>query len=308
MPDGGYVWWYLDGISADGRYGVTLIAFVGSVFSPYYAAARRKGAGAAPAERHVAINLALYSLDGRGPGRWCMTERGAGAHRRRADFFQVGPSGLRWDGRTVVAEIEEWAVPLPRRVRGRITLTPKAINAEAFALDPGGRHHWRPIGPIADIALDFSAPQLSWRGEGYLDSNWGTEPLERRFLRWDWSRAALPDGAGAAILYDPTLADGAGEPLALHIDAAGRISRRPAPPRRALGKCFWGVERETLADEGAAPRLLKTLEDSPFYTRSLIETRLFGQDLTAMHESLDLTRFDKRWVQTLLPFRMPRRA
>ncbi len=38
---GGYAWWYVDGISADGEDAITVIAFVGSVFSPYYAAARR---------------------------------------------------------------------------------------------------------------------------------------------------------------------------------------------------------------------------------------------------------------------------
>lgn len=237
-----------------------------------------------------------------------MTERGAGALSRGVDFFQVGPSGLSWDGETLTAEIDEWAVPLPRRMRGRLRLTPKAINGEAFALEPGDRHHWRPIGPVADIALDFDAPALSWRGEGYLDSNWGAEPLERRFVRWDWSRAALANGAGAAILYDPTLVGGGGEPLALHIDRRGAVSRRAVPPRRPLGRCFWGVDRETRADAGCTPQLMRTLEDSPFYTRSLIATRLFGEDLTAMHESLDLTRFDKRWVQLLLPFRMPRRG
>ncbi|HBM14153.1 MAG TPA: carotenoid 1,2-hydratase, partial [Rhodospirillaceae bacterium] len=29
---------------------------------------------------------------------------------------------------------------------------------------------------------------------------------------------------------------------------------------------------------------------------------------TGVHESLNLDRFNKRWVQVLLPFRMPRRA
>ena len=37
---------------------LTLIAFVGSVFSPYYAWARRRGQ--ADAENHCALNLALY--------------------------------------------------------------------------------------------------------------------------------------------------------------------------------------------------------------------------------------------------------
>ena len=45
VPHGGYAWWYVDALSDDGRHGLTIIAFVGSVFSPYYAlraAARRR--------------------------------------------------------------------------------------------------------------------------------------------------------------------------------------------------------------------------------------------------------------------------
>ena len=34
VPNGGYLWWYVDGISDDGKHGITIIAFVGSVFSP----------------------------------------------------------------------------------------------------------------------------------------------------------------------------------------------------------------------------------------------------------------------------------
>src|SRR3954447_922122 len=45
VPGRGYAWWYLDALSDDGRHGLTVIAFVGSVFSPYYALARRRGAG-----------------------------------------------------------------------------------------------------------------------------------------------------------------------------------------------------------------------------------------------------------------------
>jgi carotenoid 1,2-hydratase len=49
------------------------------------------------------------------------------------------------------------------------------------------------------------------------------------------------------------------------------------------------------------------LEDAPFYSRSLLATHLAGSPGPAIHESLDLDRFRSRWVQCLLPFRMPRR-
>ena len=49
---------------------------------------------------------------------------------------------------------------------------------------------------------------------------------------------------------------------------------------------------------------MKTLEDTPFYTRS--EIQVGGGQF--MHESLDLHRFCRPWVQFLLPFRMPRKG
>ena len=39
----GYAWWYVDALSDDGKEGLTLIAFIGSVFSPYYFKGRRRG-------------------------------------------------------------------------------------------------------------------------------------------------------------------------------------------------------------------------------------------------------------------------
>ena len=43
VTNGGYAWWYIDAISDDGNHGLTLIAFVGSVFSPYRSEERRVG-------------------------------------------------------------------------------------------------------------------------------------------------------------------------------------------------------------------------------------------------------------------------
>ncbi|GEO39394.1 hypothetical protein SAE02_35420 [Skermanella aerolata] len=49
-----------------------------------------------------------------------------------------------------------------------------------------------------------------------------------------------------------------------------------------------------------------TLVDALFYARSVLNTRIAGQPVTAMQESLLFDRFSAGWVQALPPFRMPR--
>ncbi|MCK7475445.1 MAG: hypothetical protein MZV49_22675 [Rhodopseudomonas palustris] len=39
------LWWYIDAISDDGTEGLTIITFVGSVFSPYYRSRAPQSAG-----------------------------------------------------------------------------------------------------------------------------------------------------------------------------------------------------------------------------------------------------------------------
>jgi carotenoid 1,2-hydratase len=60
------------------------------------------------------------------------------------------------------------------------------------------------------------------------------------------------------------------------------------------------------ADAGHPVTVAETLVDAPFYARSVLNMRIAGQPVTAMHESLSLDRFSAGWVQALLPFRMPR--
>ena len=98
----GYAWWYVDALSDDGRHGLTLIAFIGSVFSPYYALARRRGRG--DPQHHCALNVALYGAGGRG---WAMTERGRGSlqphrlhARHRAEHARLGRQRAHWSRST----------------------------------------------------------------------------------------------------------------------------------------------------------------------------------------------------------------
>lgn len=293
----GYGWWYADAISDDGQFGFSIIAMIGSVFSPYYAWSGRNNPN-----NHIALNVGLY---GKGVKRWTMTERGEAGLFQSTNKLVMGPSDLEWDGNTLVIRINEWANPIFRKVEGTIRLTPHALTKSAYPLDGKGKHYWQPLAPLAHAEVRFNKPDLNWQGSGYIDSNWGSESLEAGFKNWDWSRGHLKDGTG--ILYDAFTRDGKNRQLALKIAKNGEVTSIEPPKRIALNKGpIWRVPRSTLAPDDYMPKTLAMQEDTPFYTRSQIQTRFEGEDIVAVHESLDCDRFASNWVRCLLPFRMPR--
>lgn len=299
VPPDGYAWWYVDGISDDGNQALTMIAFIGSVFSPYYTWARRKK----PADplNHCALNVALY---GRGANRWAMTERGRDAVSRSPDSLAIGPSSVSWDGDSLCFQIAERSAPLPARIAGQVRIWPSAVTDHEFMLDSHGFHCWRPIAPCARIEVQLTHPELSWSGHAYLDANAGARPLEEDFDAWDWSRASEPDAT--TILYEGVRRGGEHFALALRADSQGGIeSFTPPPAVRLKNTRWWRIARTTRADSGQA-NIMATLEDTPFYSRSLLTAELAGKPLPTVHESLSMHRFRSGWVHCLLPFRMPR--
>jgi len=298
VPRNGYAWWYIDALSDDGREGLTIIAFIGSVFSPYYALARRKGA--TDPMNHCALNVALYRQNG---SRWSMTERARGRVARTVNALLIGPSDLSWDGTALTININEVSAPIPGRIKGRVRVFPAAINRQAFTLNADGNHRWWPIAPCARVEVEMQQPSLRWQGEGYLDCNAGDVPIETGFRDWEWSRGALRDGA--AILYEAERRDGTRFDLAVTFDAQGNMQPFEPPALAPLARSAWRVNRNARSDNGA--RVVKTLEDAPFYARSVVSTTLLGEKVTLMHESLSLDRFKMPVVQAMLPFRMPRR-
>ncbi len=273
--------------------------FVGSVFSPYYAWARRRGRP--DPLNHCAFNVALYSD---AAPRWSMTERGATAVKREENLLTIGPSSISWDGTHVDIHVDEVCAPLPRRIRGRIRLTPTAVCERSFDLDDEGMHRWQPFAPCARIEVQLDAPAQRWSGEAYLDSNFGDEPIEIGFREWTWSRAAVSDGT--VVLYDYQARAGAPRSMALKFDRQGGVRELEPPPPQRLRRSGWRVARSTRADAAFGARVRRTLEDGPFYSRSLLDTHLQGERAAGIHESLSLDRFRSLWVQCLLPFRMPR--
>ena len=277
------------------------------MFSPYYAWARRHaGTGSTDPLNHCAVNVALYECasdqGSRAGSRWTMTERGRDRVRRTAHQLQIGPSALHWADGALHIELDEIAVPWPARLRGTVTLRAAQRFVHPVALAPG--HHWHPIAPTARVEVELG--RMRWSGPGYLDANHGDAPLESAFSRWDWSRAQLANG-DAVVLYDVERLDASPLRLGLKFDARdGCVDTIDLPPRAPMPATRWRIERGARSDAGAPPRLLQTLTDAPFYARSLIEAQWLGERVTTMHESLSLVRFDRAWVQAMLPFRMPR--
>ncbi|WP_245325252.1 hydratase [Bradyrhizobium sp. CCH5-F6] len=284
-------------MSDDGQDGITIIAFIGSVFSPYYAFARRKG----PTDplNHCAVNVAVYRSGG---NRWAMTERPRGAVIRTMDTFTVGPSHLSWDGESLTINVDEISVPIPGRLRGTIRLVPTAIAQQAFLLNGEGHHRWWPIAPCARVQVRLDHPRLSWEGDGYFDMNCGDAPLEQGFSNWQWSRGAMQDGT--VILYEALRRDGSRVDLAMTFDPNGRLQLFEPPPMVELRRTGWRMSRSVRSANSA--KIVKNLEDAPFYARSVVSARLLGEAVSLMHESLSLDRFKMPIVQAMLPFRMPR--
>jgi carotenoid 1,2-hydratase len=300
IPAGGYSWWYVDAISDDGQHGLTIIAFLGSVFSPYY---KRSGRG--DPLNHSSLNVALY-----GPqARWAMTERGSGAVERDASNLVIGPSCVRWENGALTIDIVESDKrlfnPFQRPVRGRVRVFPEALNRVAFALDGQENHIWHCLAPRARIEVEMDEPGISWSGKAYLDHNRGAEPLEQGFNTWHWSRAHLNEGA--LVCYEGERGDGSLFASALRFDRDAVPEPVDLPPIAALPPSKWGVARRTRSDIGVA-EVRRTWEDTPFYARSELASRFAGEEVVTVQESLDMQRFSSPLVQFMLPYRMPRKA
>ena len=241
-----------------------------------------------------------------------MTERGR-ADLERSDLnFRVGPSSLSWQDGRLTIDFDEVAVPLPprhmlpKRVKGRIRLSPAAVTGTVHDIDAEGCQRWWPIAPSGAIAVSFEAGGIpDWQGHGYMDCNWGERPLEESFVRWDWARGRMDDGS-AVILYDTERRDGSRGMIALRIGTDGAARSFDAPDALPLARGFWGVERFCHGDPGTVPQVVTTHEDGPFYMRSVVETVIGGEPVTLMHESFSGTRIASPVVKAILPFRMPR--
>ncbi|PRY93268.1 carotenoid 1,2-hydratase [Hasllibacter halocynthiae] len=287
----------MDALEEDGGRGraLNVIAFLGGVFSPWYAWSGRRDP-----DDNCCMHVVTY-----GPGgRWAMTDRGRARLRQEEARIDIGASSMRWEGGRVVVDVDERAWPHMERIRGTVTLTPRFVTEVERALTPDGTHVWRPFAPRAEVEVDLGR-HGRWRGHGYFDANFGLRPLEEDFDYWVWGR--FPDGDGAIVVYDADLADGTKRGMAARFAPDGSVTPVPIPRRMPLPRSRWGVRREAWADAGHAPRQSRAMLGAPFYNRAAIETVLGGVRTEGVHESIDLRRWGAWWMKPMAMMRVPRR-
>ena len=311
VPARGYRWWYVDGLSDDGRRGFTAIFMFGHVFSPWRARRVRRGETVL-AREHLGVHVALYEDDRE--VAWTMSEYGAAAIETSHDRLRLGGSVLRAAGDGAVAgTIDERAAPifwsrafgLGGAMRGTFALTPTGPPPPAdFEIGRSAAdeaHRWQVRIPSGRIRVEFDAPRFSFEGRGYHDTNWGEGRLEDAFARWSWARFHEADRS--QILYGVEGRDGARR--GFYVEAgAGR-----AGEARQTGDVHFGAPEPTgwglraprgfeLEGAGRAD-VVRWLDRTPFYARYV--ARLGGVE--GVGEFLDLDRLQRPTVQFLLRWR-----
>ncbi len=319
---GGYAWWYFDALSDDGERALTAIFFIGSVFSPDWAARLRRGEPAR-AQEHLGVNLALYE---RGKKRaWVMSEHGAAALGGVGDGGpRIADSGIeRTSTGGLHLAIHERTAPflvtlagIGARVDGTIDFEPigPALDPVELSQSGGERHLWHVMMRRARVRVRFSRPDFAFDGVGYHDVNAGDGRLERAFASWSWAR--FHDADRTTIVYATHERAGAARAWVVDARDEERAVARTAAllPEGERRRAPWGLMVPrwfAVDDNGRMLRCTPTriLEATPFYARyaaTLGGVRSVTDVGGGVGEFLDLDRFRDRGVQFLLRFKMRR--
>lgn len=274
---GGFVWWYLDLVDANGD-GIVLIWSFGLPFLPGYTQAAREGT-APPARARPSIALSVYVggvcdfyLLQEYPqvhATWDLPER----VRIGDSTFETATMGAT---RVVQVELD---MPVPRmdtRVRGR--LRAEGPSRQPSPLEsPAAAHHWSPLLCCAEGEVELSQGDWSFsrRGRVYHDRNGSPTHLDGMGIAsWVWARVAFP---GYELVVYHLLPTGGGAPteIVLKVDDQGRTRAVPDAQIRLKGahRHLWGLTwYDQLEVQGQAMlKLPRVVDGSSFYLRMPVE-------------------------------------
>ena len=282
---GGYRWYYAD-VTAGTLHAVAIF-LVGSIFSPRYSVAARRGG---KATAHCAVNFALYEGDVR--RAWVLSEyEGCAASDGE---LRIGRSRVQWHGNGVRFEVDERTAPWGRPVKAVLELTAESPAGEEVQLLRGQPHHWQPLMARATATLEVPTHGVSVGGRGYHDTNHGTERLGGGVPGWQWMRAHGPESTVVHYLLPD------GEQLRVVASRTGVSLERQRADALRQQRSGWGLDvpNELPTGEERLPRA-GLLESSPFYARFAAAR----PGLDVMGESADFRRFHSPLIRWMAHFR-----
>ncbi len=321
---GGFVWWYIDAVDADGN-GLVMIWSFGLPFLPGYLDSARRGNPATPGMR-PSLNLMtfragetdVFHLEEFDPAaaEWV---QGDGQETWRFGDTSID---LKSEAGRVYLEAElDCAVPGSKdRLRGTVKAEGAATRfaPEAAAGFDDSHHGWNPVaGPVhTEAILDFGArPVLRLQDLGYLDRNLGFVPFDRLGIdHWIWGRWVEADRT--RVFFSLFVDDPDAEPQAwlVEVEAGGRMTvdghavcRLERGRSGAFGMPYWDeIEMQSSLGD-VTSRHVRLVEDGPFYLRSLCELRdaagRYGRGVT---EWIRPDRVDRAWQRPLVAMRVHR--
>lgn len=312
---GGFCWWYVDAIDAEGN-GFVVIWSFGLPFLPGYTSAAR--AGRAPASAEVpALNVVVYR-DGR-PDFYLLQRYspehaswdGAGSWRfGRTRIVATDTAGGRRDVvLTIDADVPGQIAPLVGEVRLKGALRPEQADAGQSAVDENATHWWSPIcaHAHATLALECGEQAWSWSGPAYHDRNASLSHIDGLGIgRWTWARFC--DGNVTRVLYELHPDDRAAEPLVYWItmsDHGGLQVEQPEVVERRRARGMFGAphfDRIRLKTSSGDVTIAdaSVLDDGFFYIRKAVQLHTGERIVAGMAEEVLPARVDRFWHRPLV--------
>jgi hypothetical protein len=200
---GGFAWWYVDAVDADGK-GLVLIWSWGLPFLPGYTDAARSDT-APPAATRPSLNVALY--DG-GRAVFYLLQELRPDEAAHIPSHEGSPEETWRFGDTIIRSRTDGGrrslevaldVPIPgttERLAGIVRIDGPVPDLPSLGAAPSFPHRWTPLCCPATATAELRAPGLDFRlqGRGYHDRNSSSVPLPALGIRdWAWGRVAVGD-------------------------------------------------------------------------------------------------------------------
>jgi carotenoid 1,2-hydratase len=275
---GSYEWWYFDAIDHNG-YSIVVIFYEGNPFSKKYIQALSKGVNHS-AEFYPAISISVYK-DGK-PLFYSFEESDPEFAEFSSEeiFGRVGENSFTGhqagDEISYTLELNQ-TLPNGERISGELLFSSKSgsgISSSNFNQESSETHIWNLILPKCEVSgklrLDALQPEsISFKGTGYHDHNFGSEPMKESFDEWYWGRYHFDT---STLIYYVMNVKGEWDNRAWLIDQDGSVLALDSVELEEQGLTFFGLRsarRLKFKGEDFEAVLQKDqlIDSGPFYQR-----------------------------------------